>query len=80
MARLRQPAMDTGRGDTRPGTGDWSDGEPDAGAAGWAPTSGIRRAWAVTRWTALIVACGIGVAVSFAIAIATLVTLLGSSL
>ena len=54
-------------------------GADDIGA-GWERSNGLRRAWAITRWSALVFVCGLGVAFSLSIAVATIVTLLGSSL
>jgi hypothetical protein len=76
MARRNQPAMGRGGGDTRPS----SYVGPDDDDVVWQRPSGLRRAWAITRWGALVFLCGFGVAVSIAIAIASIVTLLGSSL
>jgi hypothetical protein len=76
MARRNQPAMEMGASGTRP----WSDVGSDDLDAGWKPSSGLRRTWAIARWTVLVFACGIGVAVSLSIAIATIITLLGSSI
>lgn len=76
MARQNQPAMDMGGSSTRP----WSHGGSDDGDHPWEPSSGLRRAWAITRWSALVFVCGLGVAITVSIAVATIITLLGSSL
>ena len=78
MNRQRQPATQP-RGD---GTRAWPDEAwPDEAGNDFesAGPSRLQRAWAIIRWIALVVGCGLGAALAFAMFIAIVITLLGSS-
>jgi len=71
MARRNQPAMEMGRSGTRP----WSDAGPgDVDAGLLQSRDGLRRAWAITRWIALVLVCGLGAAAAVGILIGAFYT------
>ena len=71
MNRQRQPATQPNGASTR--------ARPDvAGNAFESETSSrLKRGWAIARWIALVIGCGLGAAFAFAMLIGIVLTVLG---